>query len=707
MKGDPTRGGSASPPPSLRATWSVVAASVLLLLFARVPFMVHNPDWTVIGSEHCFFLTLPGIHADREAAEGDLPFWLVNPTQLKTMFHGGARWIAHCTRLGCALLGSRSLVVVKLVGTAHLAVFVALLAWALMRVYGRPMDRYQIAVPLVLVAVPPVFFLWLTLLPMGHYFETHTFHGLLLPFVVAVGRGRPGAAMAVYTGCLLGLALVYSFSNVVLLGLAMLLILLFVDRPRLHRAGFAVSIGVLAVVVFAVVGRPAEVATRLLNSALLAPGTRDAAGLGAGSLFPQLVPTLQDHVTLLFGPHDDGILLRHSPGLWITLAITALAVAAAAVLLARTARTLAALRRRRPDSREIFVAAHGLSLLLFVVAYLAFDPYTRSRGNLTFIYYLAPVFPALFVGGGAMLSTLAHRRSAWGRRAAAATAGLGGLCLLLACAASYTQNARALQRPDAGACDCRYLYGYFLDEPTGAEVGPLWAGVAVVNRDEGQRRCELAFPDSGDACALVGYGMAAMQDAAPETCLAEPGYRARTCARAFGAVHHGCGMDEIGSACEICDTFEGALKGACVSGAHQAIHPDVPACPSLWEFLDRCTATFDSAPQRSACFEGVAALLYGAPELPSAPEALSPACVAWPEPWAGLCHEAAVAPDHLGEAASSCEGVYTEHYRDVIPPWSTISFDQCLTEAADFYRYCAVGVARAAGKTDCAWGGSL
>jgi len=695
------------------AIGSVVLASLLLFGVVRILFMLHNPDWSVIGAEHCFFLTLPQVHADRQAVEpdGDIPFWLVNPTQFRAVLHGGAAWIAHCTRVLCQLLDTRSLVVVKIVGTAHAAVFVAMLAWALSRVFDRRSDRYQVWVPLFLCAVPPVFFLWVTLLPMGHYFESHVFYGLFLPLVVSVSGGRASWALLVYAGCLAGVAIVYSFSNVFFLIHAVALCLLFVRRPVVHRVAAVAGLLAIAGGIYAIVGRPGDVAARLLGSALLAPAAREAAGLGAGSTLSQLLPSVQDHVEVLFGPWDDARFLPQPLGLGVAVLFAGLAAAAAGTVLAWTVRAMRRLRRHDLGRREVFLAAHGLLLLLFGAAYLAFDPYTRSRGNSTFIFYLTPLYPVVFVGCGAMLSSLARLERPWATWSARLIAVAGGALLLGATAGSLSINARDIHRPEFGSCDARYLYGYFLDEPSSdsLEEGapPLWEGVAVVAPEAGEARCRAARPDNGDACALVGYALAAMHGAAGPDCASEPGPRAEVCARGVGAARYGCGAGELAPDGTVCQEFEGSLRDACISGAHQALHPDVPSCPAIGSFLELCDRTFEREPARSSCWEQVSALMLGAPALPPAPARTAPACVDWPEPWIGLCQQAADHPGTLrrGSSPASCDVVYREGFSEEIPAWSSLAFEQCLSETVELYPYCAIGVARAAGRTDCVWGG--
>lgn len=709
MTGRRPGGAGATRRDSDRATWPVIVTAVLLFAGVRGLFILDNPDWSVIGSEHCFFLTMPRVYADRLALEtdGDLPFWVVNPTQLKTILHGGAAWMAHCTRLASQVLGSRSLAVLKVVGTLHAVLFAGLLAWALTRVFGRPADRYQIWTPIMLAAVPPVFFLWVTLLPMGHYFETHVFYGLMLPFVVSACHGRAGPALLAYTGSLAGLAIVYSFSNVVLLALAVALCLLFVREPLKRRALAAAGLVVVAGVAFVVFGRPGDVAGRLLGSALLAPETRDAAGLGGAATIAQLIPTLGDHVQLLFGPQDPSWGPAGFGQVLATGVIAGVCAGGAVVLLVALGRTLRDLRQPRVDSQRAFLAAHGLLLLLFVAAYLAFDPYTRARGNTTFIYYLCPIYPSLFVGCGAALSSLARLRPIWAPWFARFVAASGGAALLWGCVNSYAVNSRPLQRPEFGSCDDRYLYGYFLAEPPagGSPEVPLWEDVAVVERESGEQRCEAARPYNGDTCELVGHALAAIQAGDGRVCEGESGPRAVNCARAVGAVNHGCSENALPAVSEICTEFLGDLRAACVSGAYQAIHPNVPACSTLWRFIDECDQTFAGEPALSACREQVAALLIGAPALPPAPDPVAPVCATWPGPWQGLCQRAARAAAAPAGGPDTCESVYMTQFSAEVPHWSDLSFQQCLTEMGDFYAYCAIGVAREAGRTDCRWGG--
>jgi len=693
----------------------LAAVAGCLTLASRAAFLPFNPDWGPTVTEHCHVLSSPAIYAARVDADGDdsLPYWIVNPEQMVLHYHGGSSCISYAVGFLADRLRTRTLLPLKVVGLACTLVYAVLVALTLAFVGGTGRDRGLVWAPIFLAAFPPVFFLWVTLLPLGHYYESHLFYGLFVPVGLLAWSGRTNPPAALAVGLLGGLALFYSLSNAIFVCAVLLMLWLSHHQrtmPKLVQTGCLLG---SSAVVLLVSGRLQRGLGRILDSLTrLVPG--------AGGDIPQLevVPIPRNdlllmHLSLLFGRHGQGT-ENLSEDLATQLLIAAsgvIAVASAAFLLLFLVRASIPASRRRLGLKGTFLAANGFLLCAFVAAYLLIDPYTH-HGGAARIEYLVPIFPPLFVGLGALLDRgLTVLGPAWKTIVVALAVGCGAV-QLHGWTMEVVDNARPLERPEVGACDASQLHGYFWEVPEDSEVAPRdLERTDMFDRDAGERRCRLAHPGEGDACAFTGYALEAMILAGEDSCVGTPGVRQDLCVRAHGSVEWAaevCG-DPGGVLPTGCDLLDEPQRAACVSGAYQGNALDGSTGRCSGAIAQLCDRTFADPAERSSCLEQAVALLIGMPILPAPPQTVPARCLPWPGPWQGLCARAASLANSRPPAGAeaSCEEVYLERYADDLPEEQGLAYDQCLFDAPPFYPFCAIGLHRLRGEIDCRWTGEF
>ncbi len=708
----------------MRPRWWILAA-VTAVLLSRLPFFFHHPDWTVLNPEHCFLLSNPEVHAQYQAQtpDEDVPYWVIDEAQIRGLQHMGAAVNSHVMHLAVDLLGTRSLLPIKVVGTLYTALFMALFAWALARICPLREDRAWVAIPLFVWTFPTVLILWVSLTPEGQYFETHVFYGLFLPLFLAVDRGRERGLVpiAAAAGVLGGLAMAYTFSNLFLVGVFCLYAWLRCPAGLVHRLASTATTGVAALASFVLFGHPQHVIQRLLLSNFFHPDTNPSVGRDVGLVewltSGQALGAALSHVEILFGLHDSGAFaFRTEPlGLVVAVALLLVALAAAAALIVSALRFLWPRSRADLSRAERFEAYNGLLLMAFVAAYLTFEPYTIPGDGEHKIGYLVPTFLCLPVGAAALFQRAFRSRRSPVRITSWVAAGLSAAILITGWANALTDNARPLRRPGLNACDTLCADGYFQVAP-GAEPGAFgwlpWRLPASSEFDRigGEARCRGAAPGNDDTCAFIGYEMATSLDEIAD-CAAEPPSTRLMCAQADGAMHHALEAceDPRHPPADLCAEYAGSLRAACISGAYQGSDRRWTYDSCRTNFAQLCADTFDDPALLSGCTEQVAALLEGMPLLPSTDEPPPAECAGWPLAWSGLCartlDHAARSPGDL--QAPSCEETYLSRYAGDLPAQGHLAYDQCLFLDVGKYPWCAIGVARLRGETNCRWSGEF
>jgi hypothetical protein len=160
---------------------------------------------------------------------------------------------------------------------------------------------------------------------------------------------------------------------------------------------------------------------------------------------------------------------------------------------------------------------------------------------------------------------------------------------------------------------------------------------------------------------------------------------------------------------DLCAEHDGSLRDACISGAFQGADRRWTYDSCRTNYVQLCADTFEDPALLSGCTEQVAALLEGMPLLPAPGESIPPACAGWPTAWAGLCARSldyAVRPTGVAPS-SSCEETYLSRYAAELPTLGHLAYDQCLFLDVGRYPWCAIGVARLRGETDCRWSGEF
>ncbi len=707
---------------------TLIVVAVLAVVASRIPFMLDNPDWGRVHPEHCFLLAAPAVHENRLALEPDveLPYWTMNPEQIRDHYHVGSACMFHLVHATADLLGTRSLVVLKVIGTAFMAVFVALLTAVLLRTWPQRHDRFMVLAPLFACLFSPTFFLWVSLTPQGHYFEYHLFYGLTLPFLAAAAAGRLSMRGLMLGAALAGAATAYTVTHGLLVVVLLVAYLLGTGekaRPLPYRLGASALAGLASLGVFCAVARPSVVIRRLtmppLNQdkdvvpTLLGHGVTPADWISEGHLNHALVAHVDTHFGLsshpLLSPTLESLHgWTGSPAAWAIACWLALLTLAASVYLAwHTIRLLWPRTRQDMPLPHRLLGIQGLLVAGFVGSYLLLDPYLTPFDTRTALRYLVPVFPPLFVGTAALLHAMMRHEIRGVRIAGNALAAATAVMLLTGYTACLLHNSRPLERPELGTCDPLHLDAYFV-EFGGSNFATRFD--YTTHRARGVDRCSRALPGNDETCEFAGYVLDPDQGIYPGYCSELPPPHGERCAQAYGAVHElRCDAPGAPPADEICTMFTGTLRHACVSGAYQGLGRDWHyfRCHAPFEAL--CRSTFTGAAEYSACTEQTAALLEGMPPLPPAPESPEARCAAWPAPWTGLCARAvalaAMPPPPPG--SPSCEDVYLADYSGDIAETGSLMYQQALAFAPEAYPWFAIGIARHHGEVSCVWRGDF
>ena len=709
----------AAGPRSRKVPLLLVVVAVLGLAGSRAPFFAHGPDWSILSWEHCFLLSFPLVYENRKQLEPDatLPYWVVDQGNMRGHYHAGMGWIARIVGWVSHWTGSRGLWQVRLVGTFLAAVFVGALAWSLSTVWRFGSDRAQILIPLFICLFPPTLFLWATLTPEGHYYDSHFFYGLFLPFYVALCRGRLNAPAALAAGLLAGIATVYTFSNAVFLAALVVSLLLLSPHSwwrRLRDVGIALT---AAAAVFGLLGQPHSALSRITasNDQLNAVAPKSmplGVWLGQG----YAADAFSEHLSCLLGFYGSGVFDgRGALGAAVVFGLCVAVVGGAGLLWMEGALAFVRVRRPTTSVQRRFLALNGILLGGFVASYLLFDPYTLPDDVYLNISYLLPAFPMVFVGVGALfhrLLAVRFKAVVWLTRIAGA---LLGTLLIAGWVHAYAENARPRMRPDFQRCDSMHIEGYYWDPPPVASAGLLERVLsdegAVVNPIGGERRCETFHGRDGEICVYLNYVMDAMYSHPRVDCRGESWDRRETCVGGQGAADHGWDTcrSPLSPAPDLCGDVDPADRDACLSGAYQGTSIDWSVAHCIESVVAICEGQFPDRAQRAACLEQSAAMVEGMPALPPATVPPPHGHEAWPAPWHGLLDRAVQlsSPPRQGDPGPSCEEVYLEQYASEVPASGGLAFDQCLTLARPYYPWCAIGVARQRGLTDCRWEGGL
>lgn len=681
--------------------WLMIAAACLVVLLSRLPFLWGNPDWGPLwGHEQCFLLSAPEVHTTRMAAEPgtDVPFYLVDPEQFRSHYHGGTVILGRTLYLLSRILDTRSLVLVKLVGTLFTVLCGGLLVWAWTRVFGVD-DRAGPATVVFLLSFSPFFFLWASLIPLGHYMESHLFYGLFLPFYVLLARGRLRRLWLVVAGVVAALAIFYVFSNAIFFAVLLTAYLLEPGLTRLQRLKeAALSAGVCGVLLLTLV-RPWAIVARIFSSGIWAEGTEE---LAVTEGWDPVGVVVQRYVDTLLG--YNGVLEARFPDLH-TEPLGAVAAGLVVALGSFTLLRYVVPSLRRDDTeqtpRRRFLRYHAWLFVAFVGAYALFDPDIGDPSSFSASWYLVPVYPLLFVGCAALARWVAASpRGAVRIAAALAAVPVGGM-LVLGWFAAVEADARDAGIPSLSWCDARSIDGYFWEIP-GDDAGQV---DVVFARDRGEARCAHAHPREEQACALAGYVLQSRPSAGELECGTGTHEHRVLCARAVGTVRYSepdcAGATEAWDG--MCLEFEGEMRRACLSGAAQGNALDFSSQRCMETLNLLCDETFPTGAALAACQEQTAALISMAPLLPAPPEETPTACAHWPRAWLGLCARAVTLAER--PAAPWCEDLYAREYARELPAEQSLAFDECLVSSAATYPGCAIGVARQRGETDCSWHG--
>lgn len=698
---------------------AVVVVALVALLASRVPFVLDNPDWgPVIDSVHCGVLSTPRIRGHLEACSGgDVALSIVDRSQMESHYHLGSRYLYSMVALLYEWTGTRSLALLKGIGTGLTAIYIVAMAWALTQLFHR--RWLPVLVPLFLIVVPPGAFLWLSLLPRGHYFEHHFFYALFLPFMLAGARGLLGPRILVAMGGIGGFAAAYTISNA-LFPAAILgwYILDTLRRPghlaaKVRRAclgtGLALGAAALTFLPFARIGA-------ILARLRVGLSTEAAAPQVAAPVSPAPDTSWVDNALGIWSGHQTFVCtpFLHSlelggpaGGTWTSCGLAAVFGVGALLLIAAVFRRPAAATHE--DHVRRFLALNGVLLLGSLAAYVLLGPaWSANAGRENSYLYLTPIYPPLFLGAGAVFATGALSSTPIRRALAVLLALALAVPLLAGWHENYQYNSAPRYRPDYTHCDGRQLSAYFIDVEPGA--GPA-------DRDAGRRCCESSQPGCEERCALAHYlvrlsraeegSVGAAEGVDAFDCARTPPEDRRACARAYGALLGSCddGAFELGSNDHLCSIFTGDAFDSCVSGAFQGSFYRSEPFGCVGKLLSLCDTGFEQPEQYAACAEQVGALVQGMPELPSGETATRGVCETWPEAFQGLCHRAEALTDEPCEGSNEpcCEDVYQDRFRAEVPLSGSLYYASCLDALPDVYPYCAIGVARLLGETDCRW----
>lgn len=713
-----------------RSTKVVLLLALGLTVLLRVPFLFHNPDWgPKLYDAHCFLFSAAEIHADRRAIDPDTPFWVVCPDQIRNHYHRGAAFMMYAVKVMVAASGIRSMALIKLLGILYTGIFAVAMTWVLRR-YSTARPPVVWLAPLVVTALPPVFFLWVTLFPQGHYFETHLFWALYLPFMIVLVERRLGPRTLVGLGLVTGAAMAFVVTNAVF-QIAILLGYLFDERrsaglpsraawysglpSRLFWCGASAG---LAAVVFRLLSSPhalaeraeqteTDVATGLLT---LLSGDLDylRQDLDVGFAWIQ-------HIDLLFGVANRGFVGTEVAPYSLALGhvLLALFLGAGVFGVWHAVANLVRPAAYRSSRLRRFIGLNGLLNVGFLLTYLALGAGV-GEASIYNAFYVVPCYTPAIVCVGAFLASLTSHRLAAVRIAGRALALLSAGVLVASWITSYRAMAIPRFWPEDCVCDARWFEGYFLD--AGDEVMMLPDGSthevtgANFNLEGGIQRCSRSRPDSEQACVYMGYLLKKRLVGDVTRCEDAPREQQAICARAQAAADHGCapatGMKEDADVRQ-CQDMEGELRAACLTGAHHG-HPissSMMHCMGMYR--SECEAIEDG-PTRSMCREQLAWFArFDTASFPEAPADMPAVCESFVEPWQGLCARSHILALERGadDDAPYCEDVYVERYLHELPEQGGLNFDICLTASRVDYPWCAIGIARHRGDTDCRWKG--
>jgi len=686
-------------------------------LLTRIPLMLDNPDWgPAIDPEHCFLLSAPDAYAkQRECSTAELPpLSAIDEGQIIHHYHLGSALMFHVTWQMYRVLGTRSLVVIKIFGTFLTLIFAALFTWYLRRMWG---DRLApVLVPIFLVAVPPALFMWVTLLPRGHHFENHLFYALFLPFVVLEAERSSSRASMILLGALGGLATAYTIANVLLLGTVLAFHVGLPDaratRRLVHRLANAAIALCSAAALFTLTGRSTRLLTRLRSSVLGIADPPDPVTASDLSFWQRGIDIARqlwlDNGVRLFSPHP--WLPTHPTGRLEVVTgtiVMVVALAGFAALMAALVRIIA-LRHGTPNER--FLAFNAVLVLVSFAAYVVVHPSWRLLGDPR---YLILVYPPLFVGIGALCVHGLVTRTLVGRCVVYGGMALAGILLLAGWVDSYATNSAPRSAPADTSCDVYRLDYYFTDIPKRDHLsrvsGEALVAPGVLPADEDSPLCcEASWPGDVETCLFLRDLVRAEHLHVEFACPAAPDEAHNRCARAYGAVLGTCDPDAIADRAnlDLCSSFTGGAFDACVSGAYMGSHyRDSWNAGCIKRVLDLCVRDFPEAPEHDACIEQVSAMMYGMPDLPDASADMPARCADWPLPWQGLCDRAHQLSAQMQQDAGSpcCEDVYLERFAEQLPDHAGWAYRSCRERARPVFPNCAVGVARSRGETECRW----
>ena len=679
----------------------IITIAAISVLTTRGLMMLDNPDWgPILDDSFCGLLSAPVVHENIRVHSPDLhiPLSDIDPSQMAQHYHLGSRFLYYTVALLYRWTGVQSLVLVKVLGTALTTFFAVVLAWALARLFRR--QWLPVVVPLFLVAVPPSLFLWVSLLPRGHYFEHHFFYALFIPFMLLAVSGRLSWWTALLLGALSGAAIAYAASNALFPAAIAVLFLRDLarrspDRPMSLGSAFTcfASGAVACVLVFSALARSSALGTRLRDAMTGNIGIFEAVGQNSEARFmplrfcERLFDIVAEHLFAFCMP------FTHELGQRLSLGNTLAAIGLATIFMLGAARLVFALvtcpapssRTRRtalhpyPVRVHRFLALNGALLLGTVIAYVVMGPQwaTDTYRELAF-WYLVPIYPPLFVGAGALFATSSEQRGIRQLVAVVVVLAVAAVSLAWGLWANYEHNATRRDRPDQAQCDAKYLGAYFwrgyVDAGQAAPERAERPIQLIADFDGGVRVCEASMPGSGEACRLAGYisllaeqgsgidGIGFVQsgydcDSAP------PGDRT-ICARALGATRGSCVQSLEHTNHELCSRFDGDAYSACISGAWQgSFNRSVPG--DCFQYLtELCLAAFEAPHALASCLEQTSSLIYGMPDLPPASEGRHDGCAAWPQAWRGLCQRAhQLAREPCGELDEDCcEDIYVDRY---------------------------------------------
>jgi hypothetical protein len=691
---------------------AVLGVAVLLLIASRVPLLLAHPDYGLFDPERIWIFTDPGVAERWSDATGEPATGVdVNPG-VATGYHGGDQWVLRGVELIGRVTGGYSMLEQKLLGLV--ATIVAMIAYltALIRVFPTQPARWLLPLWIVWLA-PPALLLWMTVLPMGLYLETWLFHALFLPPAVRLLESRPERRFLVVLALCLGVATVYSLSNLAFVLFFALLLLLGTGRISDRLADAAILVATSSVAWLTVgIRRLGAVRSRLA-----APTD----GLDLRALFDRVVANLgmlnsPELVAQQHGFIKRGVFATLDPRLpqeseYWSFALEAacglgalyLSVWAIALLLPRT--------RRRLDLPQRFLGAQGLFLWLVFAAWAVWvDGDVGGAAN-----YFASCYPALLFGLAQGAAALVGSRWLPVRLLGAVpVVGLLGL-LSIGWLQASEWNMRPLDRQGVQAQD-------FLTLGSFAAIGRE----ELIGPQDLRSLCERAYPKNTPFCEQAAWitviqASSMVDEERPEPidydrCQHVPPEDAAACV--MGALSRRLEQakcdsertDEDRGFTHLCAGFAPELRQACLTGLYRNTVGQYQGSKCFDHAVDLCSEDLEPW-RRRACLEVTSSMVVGMPPMPLPSDAeLSSRCQEWPRDWSGLCsrYEAArpVAP-----GAVSCEEVYLERWAEEVPVRNSLLVQQCVNRSLYGGRSfalpsCIVGMARALEGLDCSWAGS-